>query len=133
MFLLLMIGQVPQAPPPPQAPPIRVVPSGITYPYFMAAPWAAKTNLPLVTFVGCPGRRIDGATACVADSLTGYTSPCIVVSVPDGSGWLVERAVLPVYASDARIAASMRPKAVSQPAAVPFSASRPRPQAADGK
>ena len=106
--------------------------------YSAGANESVARGCPLVTFVGCPVRALNdsGTVWCGASTLTGYPSTrlgIIVVSVPDGKGWLNWKATLPGDATDAQILDTLKPKVV-QPMASPFSSSQSssgREQAAD--
>jgi hypothetical protein len=80
--------------------------------YVTGAAQAVRDGRPLVTFVGCPERVVDGAVVARAETLTGYDGPAVVVAVPGGD-WLNHRATLPANASDAQIAAAVHGPAMS--------------------
>lgn len=80
-LVALTIGQVPQAPRPPQAPPIAKV-ALPTYADQRAK--AIAQGKPFVVFVRCPARKIEGCVTVEVDHLNGYDSgPNIVVGVPN--------------------------------------------------
>lgn len=81
--------------------------------YTTGAAQAVRAGQPLVTFVGCPDRPVDGAVVARSETLTGYDAPAIVVAVPGGD-WLNHRATLPANATDAQIAAAVRGQAASE-------------------
>lgn len=114
----LLIGQVPQAPRPPQAPPVTKY-----LDYTAGCKLAVQQDNPLITFVGCPVRNVPsyGPIPCGTSTLPGYTAPCIVVSLPDGAGWLQWRATLPATASDAEIRAALAPRKAVMAEPRPFS------------
>lgn len=93
--------------------------SGQELTYDSASVLAVQQRKPLITYVGSARhRQISGAVTCATPTLPGYT-PSIVVALPGGE-WLNERAVLSANASDAEIAAAMRPRQVSRSVAGPF-------------
>lgn len=75
--------------------------------YIAGAAHAVRDGQPLVTFLGCPDRAVDGAVVVRSATLPGYDGPAIVVALPGGD-WLNHRATLPAHASDAQIAAAIR-------------------------
>jgi hypothetical protein len=75
--------------------------------YLAGAAQAVRAGQPLVTFLGCPERAVEGAVVARSETLAGYDGPAVVVAVP-GGGWLEHRATLPANASDAQIAAAIR-------------------------
>ena len=99
--MVLLAGKPNQAPPvevPEQAPPIITC---MTYSEGVAE--FKKTGKPLVVFVGCAARPIQGAISVRTETMQGYPARCIVASVPDGNGWLQWRETLMVGASDSEI------------------------------
>jgi len=81
--------------------------------YSTGAAQAIRDGRPLVTFLGCPDRAVDGAVVARSETLPGYEGPAVIVAVP-GSDWLTHRATLPANASVAQIAAAIRGQAASE-------------------
>jgi hypothetical protein len=80
--------------------------------YVMGAAQAVRDGQPLVAFLGCPDRAVEGAVVVRVEALTGYDGPAVIVAVP-GADWLNHRTTLPANASDAQIAAAIRGPAMS--------------------
>jgi hypothetical protein len=134
MFIALLLSQIQQAPPPPQAPPVieKVNPPKAVQSkhqsYADATVQAIKNNLPLVTFVGFENpRHIKGAMVCAVKTAAFKECPdyCIVIGIPDSKGGLQWTQTLHEDASDDEIKAAIQPKAKAvQPLATPFSSNQ---------
>lgn len=63
---------------------------------------ATEGDLPLVVYVGCDCRLVEGAVVCAWESYPGVKGPAVVVGYPVG-GRIVQDAVLPASASAAEV------------------------------
>ncbi len=80
---------------------------------------------PIVVFVGCPGRKVEGAVTACADSLDGADAPVVIVGYPVGSGIFRDAKLRPCPPSEATLQKAVdaaRRKIETQPAgAIPLS------------
>lgn len=114
-FLPLLLAQLPQAPLPPQAPPVRDELVNVQVPlkhaYREASAHAVSAGKPLIVGLRCVAPSSTGEwVSCNVDALEGFTGQGIVISRP-GEGWLVYVATLGPNATAAEIRAALAPKA----------------------
>src|SRR5260370_15038822 len=50
--------------------------------YIMGAAQAVRAGQPLVAFLGCPDRAVEGAVVVRVEALTGYDGPAVFVALP---------------------------------------------------
>src|SRR5260370_39416144 len=72
--------------------------------YIMGAAQAVRAGQPLVAFLGCPDRAVEGAVVVRVEALTGYDGPAAIFAGA-GAGLPDHRTNLPADRRDAPIAA----------------------------
>ena len=107
MLFAFFLFLLPQAPPPPQAPPaVEVWPT-----WKQVSHKALHEKRAVIVFSGCPPRHVANEVVCCEMSFADTQGPAIVVGIPDGD-WF-SRHDLPANASDEQIMETVRLKAVA--------------------
>lgn len=110
LFLCLLLCQPSR---PAQAPPIELS-------YQEAMVESAKTNKPLVVYVGKEGKNLDCAVVTFKKNLEGYPKECTVVSRPEKDGNVYWVATISSRASRDAVLAALSKKEVRASSQEPF-------------